>query len=928
MKKMLSLLLCAATLLTLLAGCAGGEATTAPTTEAPHKHTYEAEWSNDATHHWYNATCEHTALKANYGEHMDEDLDGNCDVCSYADPEHEHEYHEAWANDETPHWHNASCIHIGSVSEKTEHADADNDGACDTCGYTGGHEHTFVEEWSKNETQHWHVSSCGHDVINEQADHEDATNDGVCDVCGWYDETHTHTFGDNWKTDAVYHWNPATCEHMGAVSNKNEHTDNDENGYCDTCNYLMCTHVDYDDNGECDTCGYEDPSHVHDFTTNKGANAFGHWFIASCHTGATTEVEDHTDSNNDGICDICEWVTCGHTYAEGWTNNETHHWKRILCSCSIPRKEYGEHVDNDGDGGCDICMYGVPVPAVYEIVVDNEPYELIMDAMITFAPFTVYFPQPGTYVITPNAGDHDVRVWRMDIADFSNTEGPLTVEVAEAGEMQFYFRYFNFSYSASNPIDLFFLYSVVRKDDLVMNTMQGKVELPTNTIYRAEFTAPQAGTYSLVTSVESLEIGLTQDSMEFYKGQIEFTVEEGQTIELWLRKRTNEAVSFTFDWFLEDPFYLPVSVGSYNVDVADKIIDYKIVFTAPEDGYYRMTVNSEWLTFCEWVPELKQPRRLETMEILTGFMKAGETYETWLQTVYNYPGTTNVYDILTIDNVGIKLGVGSSTATPGAAGDRYCFQATSSSYYNISVTGGELGIIAPSGAISWTTNSYEVQLEKGKTYVFMLRGENVSVNIKTVDYSISLVEGENIKTLVPNRHYTLLTSNSNTDATSTNNNIALTWEGNMAVYVNGVEVAQGESFALMNATVTMLAKGSSDVEVVINLIITHDSNSEVPGETNAALVLDTVTQMCVNKEALGQDAVATFTAEIGGTYTLKGMSDNGMIYTVSATGEKTLQFTGQGSYTFQLSAGETIEFRINCQKGGTETVEIQVVAGG
>ncbi|MCH5147639.1 MAG: hypothetical protein J1F61_06565, partial [Clostridiales bacterium] len=48
-----------------------------------HEHTYATEWSKDESGHWYSATCGHTDKKSNFGEHVDQDNNGKCDVCNY-----------------------------------------------------------------------------------------------------------------------------------------------------------------------------------------------------------------------------------------------------------------------------------------------------------------------------------------------------------------------------------------------------------------------------------------------------------------------------------------------------------------------------------------------------------------------------------------------------------------------------------------------------------------------------------------------------------------------------------------------------------------------------------------------------------------------------------------------------------------------------
>lgn len=47
------------------------------------------------------------------------------------------------------------------------------------------HTHTYAEGWSKNETEHWHDSTCGHaDAVADLGEHVFG-DDNVCDVCGY-----------------------------------------------------------------------------------------------------------------------------------------------------------------------------------------------------------------------------------------------------------------------------------------------------------------------------------------------------------------------------------------------------------------------------------------------------------------------------------------------------------------------------------------------------------------------------------------------------------------------------------------------------------------------------------------------------------------------------------------------------------------------
>ena len=54
-----------------------------------------------------------------------------------------------------------------------------------------------------------------------------------------------HNFGETWKNDADNHWNECSC---GDKANKASHTDSNNDGKCDTCEYQMSTAPDNPDN--------------------------------------------------------------------------------------------------------------------------------------------------------------------------------------------------------------------------------------------------------------------------------------------------------------------------------------------------------------------------------------------------------------------------------------------------------------------------------------------------------------------------------------------------------------------------------------------------------------------------------------------------------------------------------------------------------
>ncbi len=61
-----------ASVATTMVGCDNGDDS--------HTHTFATEWTTDATHHWYSATCEHTTEVSAKAEHS-WGTDGKCSVC-------------------------------------------------------------------------------------------------------------------------------------------------------------------------------------------------------------------------------------------------------------------------------------------------------------------------------------------------------------------------------------------------------------------------------------------------------------------------------------------------------------------------------------------------------------------------------------------------------------------------------------------------------------------------------------------------------------------------------------------------------------------------------------------------------------------------------------------------------------------------------
>lgn len=292
-------------------------------TEVEHKHNFSEKWEIDEYYHWKKCSCGEIDFEAahSFGDwtvtkEATEEVEGSrersCTVCGYTAKEaieklaHTHKFATEWTKDETNHWHEATCEHTTEVSDKAEHtfgdwtvtkeateeAEGSRERSCTVCEYTATeviakleHKHTYSEDWTKDETNHWHSCNCGEkqdETLHIYGDWQvtkDATEDiegskkRTCSVCLYENIeviptlNHTHKFSDEWTSDAIYHWHVSTCGHA-VIEDKSEH--NFEEWY--VTKESSCT-----ENGErkttCTICGYEktevSDKAEHDFTNGQ-----------------------------------------------------------------------------------------------------------------------------------------------------------------------------------------------------------------------------------------------------------------------------------------------------------------------------------------------------------------------------------------------------------------------------------------------------------------------------------------------------------------------------------------------------------------------------------------------------------------------------------------------------------------------------------
>ena len=205
-------------------------------------------------------------------------------------------------------------------------------------GCSGNHTHEYSDDWSSNETEHWHQAVCEHkEEISEMATH--AWDNGVITVNPTEDavgeKTYTCTVCGYSRTEEV---------------EKLEHNHTWVNADCDTpktCSVCQATEGEALGhnwvNADCDT-----PKTCSVCQATEG-EALGHsWVNADCDTPKTCSV-----------CQETEGEALGHSYGTMLVKDETGHWYE--CSCGN-KKDFAEHTSSgqateEHAEVCVICEY-------------------------------------------------------------------------------------------------------------------------------------------------------------------------------------------------------------------------------------------------------------------------------------------------------------------------------------------------------------------------------------------------------------------------------------------------------------------------------------------------------------------------------------------------------------------------------------------
>ena len=380
-----------------------------------HTHTFAEEWKTDENFHWKECECGEIKFDAEhaFGEwevikEATEETEGSqervCDVCKYKETEeiakleHTHKFATDWTKDETNHWHASTCGHevtegktahtFGDwtiTKEPTEEAEGSREKSCTVCEYTVPeviakleHTHKFASEWTYDETNHWHASTCGHEVTEGKTAHsfgdwittKEATEEAEgsreksCTVCGYTVREviekleHTHKFATEWTKDETNHWHASTCGHE-VTEGKTAHTfggwittkeatcteEGNKTRTCEVCKKEVTEKIPAKGHNYSETWTSDEINHWHaatcghEVTDSKAAHTFGDWTI----TKAATCTEEGTKTGTCKVCkkEVTEKIPAkGHSYSESLTKDASGHWYE--CDCRA-KKDFVEH---------------------------------------------------------------------------------------------------------------------------------------------------------------------------------------------------------------------------------------------------------------------------------------------------------------------------------------------------------------------------------------------------------------------------------------------------------------------------------------------------------------------------------------------------------------------------------------------------------
>ena len=824
MKKVITLLLVCAAALTLLVACEK---------EKPHEHTFDSVWLYDEVQHWHGASCEHDDAETDRGDHVDSDGNDICDICGYI-ADHTHTFETEWTADENTHYYKATCGHNVKKDEAT-HPDTDNDGTCDVCGYNGGHEHTYGEVLTPvDETGHWYAPTCGHSVegLSKEA-HVDENNDGGCDVCG-YNGGHEHTYAEEWTTTESEHWKAITCGHsVLAELNKGAHKDEDGDSACDVCGYIPehfhtfeegwtsdesshwhratcghdtvkndeAAHDGYEEDGICDTCGYRV---FRTYTVTVDAPAYIKVQSPAGIAGNSFTVKENT--------------TVTFTFTLPGTAELT--GIRGAEIVGDPADENGTRVYTVQVAGLNadttVSITAVNYSAV-EVIVENGTFSMSVEGAFKFSHADITFdaPEAGKYVIfSTSHPDVSFGIGEMGEDGYAIYSQVYVLDVNAPGTAKVQAQYFSWSVPEGGKMDVSYVITRIDGSLTLTDLISDGYTLPTNVNTTVYFTAPTAGRYQISSSL----LGLIWNDYVCNSIILEAT-EDNQVLSFTVQYANTSAATFAFDcsiWLMEKE---TVGVGEHRLTAPYGLYT-AISIVADRDGSYQIESDNPYFRFYTWNKDWNSMVGLGASHVIED-MKAGESYVLYLSLdTFDYEGNEDITDVVTVsylgyipvnENGGYTAAVGiPNTFVNDADASEFCFAVTNGAQISMDGT-------------TWS-DTFSVFCEAQDVVTYWVRpassdsASTVFVSVETITYEFNLSVGTQHQVMVPGKDYTVYLSGSDNPAYYVD--YILSWSSDdITVVYNAAPVASGELLQGYSEyySVVITYNGTEEAEITFTL---------------------------------------------------------------------------------------------------------------
>ena len=914
MKKVFALLLCLITLTVTMAACDSGK-------EPPHEHSFDSTWIYDDAQHWHAAACEHTELESDRGDHVDADGNDICDVCGYI-KDHTHSFEETWSWGESTHYHKSACGH-NVKQDEAKHVDENNDAICDVCTYDYDHTHTYEDTWTaKGEDGHWHLPSCGHTVDGaELTSHADENNDGDCDVCA-YNGGHEHTYAENWTTTEDEHWREVACGHDVPVTDKGVHTDENGDTACDTCGYTPPHFHTFADTLTADanahwyasTCG-------HDVRKDETAHS-GHEEDGICDVCGFVVFRLFTVTVT-----VPEYMT---VYAPDGTVSNSFILKEntpATFTVSVPTyaevarvegaKQAGKPTE-EGDArvytftisgitaDTEVSVIGNKLSAVEMIISDGKGSLTIEGAFkYAFEDITFTAPSAGRYMIFSTSHETvQFGLGEMGEDGYAIYTKVYYMDVTEPGEVTLQSRYFPWDVPEGGKLDYTYIVAKIDSEITLSSLRAEGYTLPTNADVTVRFTAPKAGKYQISSST----LGMVWN--DYVCDSIVVTAtEDNQELSFTIRYENSTAPSFTFDCDIVSMEAAPLEEGE-NTVTAPYGSYLAVSVTASQDGTYMIQSANPFIRFFLWNENTSTMNGLGRTHTVD--LKKGEKFSFYVSVdIYEYDGTDDITDTVTVSYLGYvpggsgvydaKVGVLNSYVSEYEASD---FVLTALNGDLLSVDGGKTWVgsvqlsVADSAAISYLVKSNS-------------ESDTVQVTVERIAYEFTLNVGTQTQTMIPGTEYTVFLRGTADEAHYVS--YILSWNTpDLAVYFGTAPISSGGKVDRYSEyySLVMVYNGdaSTDIQFVLEDPYVPDSGNDDPsGDANALKVGNNAIHVTVENNFCAGTTV-TFTAQTAGNYILSpanGELNADVVISDEFTSESIVM-----PYVFTLEAGQSIEFTV------------------